>query len=213
MKLFLATSIAILTLLVSVSSNGDDRWTPQKTAAERTRKALSKTEYMHRAYVLRQGVRPPEGFTGTWRTWHKNGKPQCERPLVNGVDHGTCKEWDVNGKRIATGTYRNGKKIDGSFRNWYYRDGDIAKHCYNVETLRASKCDGPCTDWTADGRKLVEGRFAGDKRHGVWKWWNGRGQLIADGTYKNGHPWSGSFVVGSGAQRRVVEYEAGKIDQ
>ena len=176
----------------------------------RKNESLTKAEYLHKAYVLRQGVRPPPRYSGTWRTWHENGNPRSERSLVNGVAHGPSKEWDTQGKRIATGEYRDGDPFDGSFRQWYYLDGDLAKHCYAIDSYSSGRRHGPHSKWTVSGRKLAEGQFAGDERTGRWRWWNWIGTRIAVGTYKDGRPWSGSVVSRSDKQWRVQEYDSGE---
>ena len=206
MKVITVFSAAVVFLMAVVRCDGDDQ--PMATEASPVRKtgSLTKAEYLHKAYVLGEGIRPPEGYTGTWRTWHENGNPKSERSLVNGGAHGPTKQWDTQGKRIATGEYRHGEPFEGSFRQWYYVDG---KHCYAIDSYSSGRRHGPHSEWTVAGQKFAEGQFADDKRTGHWRWWDLNGTPIAAGTYKDGRPWSGSFASREDNRWRVQRYENG----
>ncbi len=210
MKAITVFSAAVVSLMASARCDGADLPTAKEAPPVRKTGSLTKAEYLHKAYVLGQGIRPPPRYTGTWRTWHENGNPRSERSLVKGVSHGPSKEWDTQGKRIATGEYRNGDRFDGSFRQSYYLDGDLAKHCYAVDSYSSGRRHGPYAEWTVRGQKLAEGQFADDKRTGRWRWWDWSGGRIAVGTYKDGRPWSGRFASRSDKQWRVQEYDAGE---
>lgn len=99
---------------------GDNASTPKRGRLGEVGRSLAKEEYIHRAYVLGKGIRPPERFTGAWCTWYADGQLRREVTLVNGSSHGPCKEWDAKGRLVASGEYRNGDPFDGSFREWYY---------------------------------------------------------------------------------------------
>lgn len=196
-----------ISITLAVRCNTDNLATAQETSPAPKSAPLTKAEYLHKAYVLRQGIRPPKEFTGTWRTWHENGNPQSERSLVNGVAHGPSKQWDIQGKLIATGDYRNGDEFAGSFRSWFHWDG---QHCYDINSYTSGQRHGPYSAWTVKGQQLVDGQFADDEPAGRWTWWDAKGTSIADGTYKDGRPWNGTVAIRSDDQWHVQEYEGGK---
>jgi antitoxin component YwqK of YwqJK toxin-antitoxin module len=45
------------------------------------------------------------------------------------------------------------------------------------------------------GGKKEEGRYAEGKRDGQWAWWDDNGEVAAEGTFKDGKEWQGSFQV------------------
>ncbi|MBL7042703.1 MAG: HEAT repeat domain-containing protein [Pirellulaceae bacterium] len=206
----LSSSLACVLIFVGAAQCAeDDATTLQRGRQGEAARALSKDEYLHKAYVLGEGVRPPARFTGTWRTWYANGQLQTERSLVNGGSHGRCKQWGAGGRMVASGEYRNGAPFDGSFREWYYLDGSLDKHCYAVVSYRSGRRHGPYSEWTAHGHKLAEGKFSDDERSGRWCWWDLNGALIADGEHKDGRPWSGAFASRLDSRWRLQRYENG----
>jgi len=169
-----------------------------------------RAEYLYKAFVLDHGFRPAEGYKGVWRTWYENGKKMSESPLVENVRHGLCREWDARGNLIASGEYRNGEPYEGTFRDWYYMQDDVHKHCYIITRYCQGKRDGPYSGWTRNGRKLTEGQYANDKREGLWAWWAWDGKMLAVGEYRGGRPWSGAFADYSYDRTRVKYYREGE---
>ncbi len=206
MKVIAVFSAVVVFLMAAIRCDGGEQPTAEEASPVQKTGSLTKAEYLHKAYVLGEGIRPPEGYTGTWRTWHENGNPKSERSLVNGGAHGPTRQWDTQGKRIATGEYRHGDPFDGSFRQWYHVDG---KHCYAIDSYSSGRRHGPHSEWTVSGQKFAEGRFDDEKRTGRWRWWDLNGTPIAVGTYKDGRPWSGSFASREDNRWRVQRYENG----
>lgn len=194
------------TLLSLASCAGTRTQTDEAAALERDNRA----EYLYKAFVLNQGFRPAEGYTGVWRAWYQNGTKMSEYMLVRSVRHGICREWDIEGNLIANGEYRDGRRYEGTFRDWYYIDCDLDKHCYTITSCRQGKRHGPYSDCTKEGLKLAEGQHVNDKRAGTWTWWHLDGKLLACGEYRDGRPWRGAFAGYSDDRTKVKYYANGE---
>jgi len=104
----------------------------------------SKWSYMYQAYVWPGlccpdcAIMPHEGFTGDYRRWGYNGEiveetqyvngeihghnfyvsslsGASDAQWVNGVQHGLQERWNKEGRLVAVGTWRDGKRWDGQF--------------------------------------------------------------------------------------------------
>jgi hypothetical protein len=51
------------------------------------------------------------------------------------------------------------------------------------------------TSWLKNGKLNKRGTFRSGKKYGIWTYWNGEGQVIAKGEWKNGEPWEGVCAV------------------
>ena len=54
--------------------------------------------------------------TGTWIIWYNNGKMKEISNWCRGLLHGNISTFDMEGNKISTEKYRNGKKIGDSYK-------------------------------------------------------------------------------------------------
>ena len=207
-----ALSIAVGGVSISAEINGA---TPRVASGSadgdsgESAQTISREEYLYRVYVLGERVELPRHFTGTWRTWYSHGQVRTERNYVAGVLHGVCSEWDEVGRLVSSGEYDDGEYSQGSFRSWYQMDDDAKTRCYCITTYSLRRPHGSYTHWTAEGQPLIEGNHINDRRSGTWRRWDVSGQLIAEGEYRKGQPWNGSFAIRSNKRWRIERYENG----
>lgn len=92
---------------------------------------------------------------------------------------GMYKEWDVRGRLVEQGKYKNDKR-EGKWTSWYkgHRMGEI-------EYLNGLR-EGNSTTWYYNGQKHMEGIYKNDKRDGKWFIWNEDGIMEKEGEYRNG---------------------------
>ena len=62
---------------------------------------------------------------GVCREWHVNGQKKKEWASLRGSVHGTCTEWYENGERKSLGVYEHGIEI--TFTQWS-GDGRVVEH-------------------------------------------------------------------------------------
>jgi antitoxin component YwqK of YwqJK toxin-antitoxin module len=167
--------------------------------------------YLEERFVegMRQG-RHTEYTTRGWKTE--------EGHYVSGKRHGTWTWWDVSGNVVAEGVYVAGTKWDGAFLSSH----GPHRRCHMIATYRLGRRDGPYSVWSVSykleggvyendrrhGRRVrrytegtggtgpiaEEGNYVMGRRDGKWKWWTREGHLIAEGEYKDGKEWAGTFV-------------------
>jgi len=102
------------------------------------------------------GIRVYRNYTGTWRSWWKNGKVKYVGEYINGVKVGTHMEWSHfgswNESKFDSGTLLfeenwNMKIYNGSSRTYYNKLGkfqkkDIFKNNKLIETETETIVDG-----------------------------------------------------------------------
>lgn len=136
--------------------------------------------------------------------WHENGqtylKGHGEVGLFGDPREGKWTVWSPDGTMVGEGIYRNGEPLDGMFQvsdEQIHEDGSrsITFSRLVFKTFRDGKPDGPLLIFDRDWRRLVKGGLKDGKPHGDFSWWNKRGEITAQGTYRGGQPWSGTFEI------------------
>jgi uncharacterized protein len=163
--------------------------------------------------------------TNTWTWTDKNNKKEREGDYQDDVKRGLWSEW-IDGKLTFQGTFDGGKP-DGEFVYYDPKKGtELGRFTINGGTgtmltfhsnqkvssrtqLVKGLMDGKYEELTPRGKTIVEGRYAGDRKHGVWReqteagvptleerWSRGKldgpwkkfveGKLAAEATYKDG---------------------------
>jgi len=93
--------------------------------------------------------------------------------------------WTLETARQAKGAHPAGKP---SYDWWTTSTKGL---CF----LKNGKLNGPALSWYEDsGRKRCQGQHKGGVKVGVWLHWDTEGKLIAEGTYRDGKPWEGTFI-------------------
>lgn len=162
---------------------------------------------------------------GTWTWTDKNRKKEREGDYLDNKKRGLWTEW-IDDKLSFQGTFTDGKP-DGEFVYYDPKKGsELGRFTiaggtgtmltFHANTKVATKTqlvnglmDGKYEELTPRGKTIVEGRYAGDRKHGVWReqteagvptleqhWSRGKldgawkkfvdGKLAASGTYKDG---------------------------
>lgn len=98
----------------------------------------------------------PDGYTGRWTTWYRNGQRQTECWWSDGLANGTYTMWDEDGNKVLEDNYRDGRE-HGISRSWY-----------------------------PNGQLFFEYSFLKGKLHGKWRKWDKNGNLLEERYYENG---------------------------
>jgi len=141
---------------------------------------------------------------GPFAHWHPNGAPNscggyragkkegvflqcqpsgyCQKRAEYHEDQlsGTSVEWDEVGRKLAETGNRDGK-LDGPYTKWT-REGNVEERGQYL----AGQKSGRWVTWDSEGmagQLVAQGRYERDRRVGVWKFFDDRGHLTAQGSY------------------------------
>jgi hypothetical protein len=130
--------------------------------------------------------------------WWTSGRLTSAEPWVNGVLHGTAKQWMSDGRLLGTYTMRHGTGID----LWRQEREDGSRYLSEVLYLKNGRQHG--FQWFIDEDQrtvYIERHWLGGRLHGVWREWNSRGR------FRRGYP--KYFVAGKQvAKRRYIKASA-----
>ena len=126
-------------------------------------------------------------LTGTWSAWCPVSQTVAILShMSHGKMNGSITWWNTNGMVEAIGRYADGNR-DGVFIH-LYPNGQLQSQ----GTFVADKRQGKHTLWFPNEREACVYSFTNDVPLSV-RSWNPRGEVIAEGEFRNGHPWQGSF--------------------
>jgi uncharacterized protein len=152
--------------------------------------------------------------TGTWTWTDKNNKKEREGDFQDGKKRGLWSEW-IDDKLSFQGTFADGKP-DGEFVYYDAKKGielgrfTITNGTGTMLTFHANQkvatkqqivnglMDGKYEELTPRGKTIVEGRYAGDRKHGMWREQTEAGLPTLEERYSRGKldgPWK-KFVDG-----------------
>jgi len=112
---------------------------------------------------------PPDDYSGTWKTWNRDGVLISENGYLNGDYHGVYRRYYSTGELELDTKYKNGKAHDLEGKN-YYQNGQL-------ELLQGFQEDRPCgfrKEYSRSGDLLLISHYDG-KALGF-----GHGTLIFD---------------------------------
>ncbi|PCJ51327.1 MAG: hypothetical protein COA79_26580 [Planctomycetota bacterium] len=151
-------------------------------------------------------IEEPNGYTGVWSRWFRNGSRQSFSNLINGKKHGKTIFWHENGVKafdsnwnhgIAIGNnlhwYPNGNKeykfflINGKFDGKQYEWYEDGSQCY-INNWKDGKKEGLHASWYQNGNKKLSGNFENDKEVGNHQRWYESGAKEYLTIYINGDP-------------------------
>ena len=121
----------------------------------------------------------PNDFTGKW--WVKSVAPVKNSPqFVTDIIMYSYKDGVLNGRSACwrSARWREGEEGEKLFWEKYYKKG-------NLEILKIYNLK--------NGKIWSEETFSKNKKNGKAIYWDISGVKIAEGIYKNGKPYSGSF--------------------
>ena len=128
-------------------------------------RSWSETDQLTMEYGIRD-----DRMHGLFRTWHDNGQ-LCEVSWYeHGKEHGTTKQYDIDGTLIGTYTMVHGTGID----LWFERQGILAEERHCRDGLR----HGYERWWNEDNATVwQESHYWHGLEHGIFRQWNQAGRL------------------------------------
>lgn len=111
-------------------------------------------------------------FTGTLYSYYKNGKPEYQYQLNNGIFDGRQLVWFENGNINSDFTFRNG--IVDSVCSVYFESGKK----FEETNWKMGKENGQWTYWYENGNIQAIESYSQGIPFGIWKRWNEKGKLI-----------------------------------
>jgi antitoxin component YwqK of YwqJK toxin-antitoxin module len=115
---------------------------------------------------------------GKWTTWFENGSIRSEEFYKNGVMVGEWKFLHENGNTESLINFETGKAIHYTNKGTVSSEGAVAKGMISV---------GEWTGYYENGAKNYKGSYNMEgQKDGVWTWWDEKGNVSAEQTFKNG---------------------------
>ena len=169
-------------------------------------------KYYNTDTLFSEGVYKNNTHTGTFKTFHKNGKPQSvlkfrgTKEISNAelfyedgkimshgkyIDHTKDSLWiyfDEEGNKNAEEFYNNGKK-EGTWKI-FYQNGKPSQ----VVFYKSDKKNGPYKEFFESGSPKIEAIMIDDEFNGIVKIYHPNGQVWQSGTYKKGLK-EGSWII------------------
>jgi hypothetical protein len=115
-------------------------------------------------FALKDGL-----LHGLERHWAPDGMLEFETCYVEGLEHGTAKQW-LDGRLLGTYRMDGGTGVD----LWRHADGTLAeeRHCMGGDRHGFERW------WNGDDRTVwLEGHYQRGKPHGILREWNRRARL------------------------------------
>ena len=134
---------------------------------------------------------------------------QYEGEYSNGLRNGKGKEYNENGQLIFKGIFFNGEKYEGTL----YRYSDEGKLIFKVE-MNKGNILGKGIQYSEYNENLIEfeGEVINDKKwNGKIKEYNEKGEIIAEGEYKNGQFTGIKKIIDENGKVLECEYLKDKI--
>lgn len=146
--------------------------------------------------------------TGVWiTTMHE--VPIVAQHYDQDERHGSRMEWHRDGARHQRMNYHRGE-LDGVLEAWT-ASGTRTR----LEHWQHGEKHGTFATWSRQGTPQTLHQYDRDQPSGTWRQYDPAGALLTEGTYRNGHPWSGTFYHRdqSAAQRgaTITEFENGRL--
>lgn len=117
-------------------------------------------------------IKPPPGFTGTWKTWWRSGRKRAEYQYLNGEYDGTQWCWFPNGQPADVVSFKNGK-FHGERRQWY-ESGQPCSKAFFIQ----GKVDGEATHWHKNGKISRQQYFKNGVPVGEWVLYDENGKVL-----------------------------------
>ncbi len=136
--------------------------------------------------------------TGTWRTWHPNGRPAEEGAFENGCAIAFWRTWSEEGRVTVEENYA-GCKREGSYV-WYHANGQRRL----VGQYHEGRAVGAWKAFYGNGDPDWSGTYADGSRTGDWKFWRWGKQLRAEGPMVEDAPngvWTEYHPTGKASER------------
>lgn len=183
----------------------------------------TKTFLHENGQKLSEGKLVDDVRDGLWTWWYDTGEEFARLMYDMGRPVGTERHLSREGEIITQGEYRDGQEFNGSFVDF---TGGL--QVTSLRRYKNGKAHGEWQWWHQDGAINIEGAFVDGDKDGVWTWyypngqkfaesnfdhgkminteshWSSEGELVSTGEYRNGEPWTGTFLEFLGAELIVT---------
>jgi len=122
----------------------------------------------------------PLNFTGTWKTWNKNGRIESEENYLNDLKNGLHRGWYENGQIAYEDNYLNQIR-HGVQREWY-ENGQIKTEEHLEDGMR----HGRRIEWFKNGNLKSDNNYEYIIEHGQQLYWYENGNMESEENYRKG---------------------------
>jgi len=152
----------------------------------------SAIEYFDGIVVARGAVDSVRNRIRIWSEFHNTGEFKGKGVYKEGFRTGDWEFFYASGKIEQKGKYDKKGKMQGSWK-WYYEKGTL----WREEIYVNGKREGQLTDYTEDGKIILQGNFVDNKKDGLWNYESPDYKEV--GSYNNDEPdslWKSYYMPG-----------------
>lgn len=140
-------------------------------------KVIAIREYDGNDILIRERPMNDKGRNhGLVLEWHENGQMQLAEPYVDGVIHGTARQWHHDGSFLGTYTLDHGTGFD----IWRDKREDGEVVITEIHSLHHGELHGFQWWFEYDQTLCWERHFRENQLHGIEREWNDHGRLRRD---------------------------------
>jgi antitoxin component YwqK of YwqJK toxin-antitoxin module len=122
---------------------------------------------------------------GIVKSWHENGHLSYEALYQIGKREGYQRVYCKNGELIRESTFQNGK-LNGTSTEWEY-NLELEKNFVQIlNTYKNNELNGISNEWYENGNLKEESNYFEGKRHGEYKYFDIKGNIINYDVFVNG---------------------------
>ncbi|MES2679328.1 MAG: hypothetical protein V4635_05555 [Bacteroidota bacterium] len=152
----------------------------------------SAIEYFDGVLVAKGAVDSLRNRIGIWSEYHHTGEFKGKGAYKEGNRVGDWEFFYASGKIEQKGKYDKKGRMQGSWK-WFYEGGQL----WREEIYVNGKREGLLTDYNEEGKIILQGNFADNKKEGTWNYESSDYKEI--GSYNNDEPdsvWKSYYMPG-----------------
>ncbi len=119
--------------------------------------------------------------------WQSLGDPNRPDEKMPANYSGIWKSWFIGGERLES-EYRNGR-LNGKCVYWF-----ASRQKKWEDHWKDGRKQGPSILWWSNGKLRHVIHYREDQADGPERYWSRRGRLVADGVWRDGKEWDGTFL-------------------
>jgi antitoxin component YwqK of YwqJK toxin-antitoxin module len=162
---------------------------------------------------LRLSIEYVEGLRqGVLTEWYPDGQKAREGSWIKDHETGLWAGWQPSGEKEWEAIYKDGR-IVGKKVYWATPPMVVPRppgpRSKELVIVREENYDatGDMTEvvkYHYNGKQSMRGLFTAGKKNGTWTYWDKSGEVLADGVWKDGAPWSGSIAFPQAGDASVI---------
>lgn len=126
---------------------------------------ITESFILYQGHIIGKGIIDENGLKqGPWKEYYLNGRIQAEGSYENSQKTGLWKYYFENGNLEQIGVYDNQGRAKGEWK-WYYPNTSLRR----VESFFEDLAQGEMIEYASDSTVLAQGSYVDGNKEGFWK--------------------------------------------